>query len=618
MLKPQLQSLRERTVLFVAGVLILCGCLSVLIISELVSAQMETRYEAEIETSVEYLSTTLVPMIQLQDYPRVERTIESVLVYPYIVAVAVFDEDGNLIRSVTKVDDDPKATDSVSRVLREGDTEIGRVNIGFSHAYTDDEVRRLTRALAVAVSGFLAVTAAALLWYLGRTVTRPLQSIARTVGTLSAEDLSARVPITSNDEIGSLANTFNTMADDLEEAHAQLEERYRQRAERDERRAEQLRRIFALRQQMNNIPSAIDLLGYVAIELQKAFHYYSVNVFLVDPDSGNLKLAAGTGAYEGLAPVGQSFPTEDGIIGHVVRTCEPLLVSDVATHPDYMDMPELPGTRSEVAVPLNIGSLTLGVLDIQGDRENSLDEMDLYTAQAIADQLANALENERLSEETRELAILEERNRMAREIHDTLAQGFTGIVLQLEAAEQGLNEDPESVPSHIDRARALARESLSEARRSVWALRSQALEKRDLAGAIRREVERLAGEGRVGARLLVSGKRARLEESIEDALLRITQEALTNVRRHSGATSAEVRLAFGEQTVRLTIVDNGVGFDTSTTKDGSFGLIGMNERAQSCGGKAIVSSSPGRGTRIEATVPSKRRHDVHDSDSSGR
>jgi signal transduction histidine kinase len=624
MLQLRLRSLRERTVLFVAGILILCGFLSVFIISQLVSAQMEERYRTEMETSIEYLSTTLVPMIELQDYPRVERTIESVLVYQYIVSVAVYDADEELIRSVTKLNEEAKATDSISRVLRQDENVVGRVNIGFSHAYTDDEVRRLTRALAAAVSGFLAATAAGLLWYLGRTVTRPLRSFASTVGTLSANDLSARVPVGSDDEIGSLATTFNDMADDLQksqedlrEAHAQLEERYRARAERDERRAEQLRRIFALRQQMNSIPNPIDLLGYVTVELQNAFQYYSVNVFVVDQTSGDLTLAAGTGGYDGEAPVGRSFPMEDGIVGQVVRTCQPLLVSDVATNPNYVAEPELKGTRAEVAVPINIGALTLGVLDIQGDQENSLDEMDLYTAQAIADQLANALENERLSEETRERAILEERNRMAREIHDTLAQGFTGIVLQLEAAEQGLHEAPESVPSHIDRARTLARESLNEARRSVWALRPQALEKRDLSDAIRREVERLAGEGRVGARFVVSGKRARLQEAVEDELLRVTQEALTNIRRHSQASSAEVSLVFEEETVRLSIVDNGVGFDTSRAREGSFGLISMNERAQSCGGNVRVISKPGNGTRIEVTVPSRRRHDVQDTDTSG-
>jgi signal transduction histidine kinase len=433
------------------------------------------------------------------------------------------------------------------------------------------------------------------------------------------------MPVASNDEIGSLANAFNNMADDLQEsqgnlreAHAQLEERYRARAEREERRAEQLRRIFALRQQMNSIPNAIDLLGYVTVELQSAFGYYNVNVFVVDQTSGDLILAAGTGGYDGDAPVGRPFPVGDGIVGQVVRTCQPLLVSDVATSPSYVEMPELKGTRTEVAVPINIGALTLGVLDIQGDQENSLDEMDLYTAQAIADQLANALENERLSEETRELAILEERNRMAREIHDTLAQGFTGIVLQLEAAEQGLNEAPESVPTHIDRARTLARESLNEARRSVWALRPEALEKRDLPSAIRREVERLASEGRVGARFVVSGKQARLEEAIEDTLLRITQEALTNVRRHSQASSTEVQLVFEEETVHLSIADNGVGFDTSSAREGSFGLIGMNERAQACGGTVRVTSKPGNGTRIEVNVPGRRRHDVHDTHTSGR
>jgi len=620
MLHSRMQSLRERTVLFVAGIIVFCGFLSVFIISEVVSSQMESRYRAELETSIEFLSTTLVPMIELGDYARIERTIESVLVYPHIVAVAVYDTDGNLIRSVVQLDDKAQATDSTSHVLRQGDDEVGRVNIGFSHAYTDEEVRRLTRTLAAAVSGLLAVTAVGLVWYLGRTLVRPLRNFTSTVQTMTADDLSARVQVSGHDEIGSLANSFNMMADELQssqrelrEAHAQLEERYRARAERDERRAEQLRRIFALRQQMNSISSTHDLLGYVALELQRTFKYYSVNVFVVDQSSGDLTLAAGTGDYDGEVPIGRVFPIEDGIVGYVAQYCQPLLVSDVEESPYYMALPELRRTRAEVAVPINIGNLTLGVLDIQGDRESSLDEMDLYTAQAIADQLANALENERLSEETRELAILEERNRMAREIHDTLAQGFTGIVLQLEAAEQVLSDAPESVPAHIDRARALARESLTEARRSVWALRPQALEKRDLAGAIRREVERLASEGKVGARLVISGKKSRLEREVEDTLLRITQESLTNIRRHSNATSVEVRLDYGDEHVRLVVVDDGVGFDTSESHDGSFGLIGMKERAQACGGAAEFHSSPGKGTRVEVSVPHRRSHDVQDT-----
>lgn len=607
------QSLTGRIVVFVTVVVALCGVLSVLTIAGVIATQLESRYQSDRRTTIEYLSTSLVPMVELGDYPRIERTINAVLVYENIASVAVYDAEETLIRSVVQFEEQGQPTDVASHVLWQEDVKVGRVEIGFSRGYIEEQVRTLTIVLALAITALLAVTAGALLWYLGRTVVSPLRTFTSTVRAMTSRSLGLRVIVNCSDEIGALALSFNRMAEDLqesqlrlEEAHSRLEERYLQHAAQDERRTEQVRRIFDLRRKLIEIGELQELLQYVAGALQRAFSYYSVSIFLVSQESGDLELAAATEGAWSSDPLMQNVKPGDGIVGDVLQMCRPLLVTDVTTDPRYVEVPGLRDTRAELAVPINIGALTLGVLDIQTNREGGLDEMDLFTAQTIADQLANVVENARLAQETRELAVLDERNRMAREIHDTLAQGFTGIVLQLEAAEQCLSEAPDSVPVHIDRARSLARESLTEARRSVWALRPSTLEKRRLPDALRREVSLLAEEGRVQATFRVSGGARSVSSHIEDALLRICQESLTNVRRHSAASRAHVQLTFTREHVTLIVRDDGVGFDVTSPRGDSFGLTGIEERTRHCGGAARIRSELGSGTTVEVNIPLER------------
>ena len=147
------------------------------------------------------------------------------------------------------------------------------------------------------------------------------------------------------------------------------------------------------------------------------------------------------------------------------------------------------------------------MLDIESNEVDAFSEADLSTAQTLADQLAVAIENARLYKETGQIAVMEERNRMAREIHDTLAQGFTGIILQLEAIEQSLerNKD-EDVVAHLNSARSLARGSLSEARRSVWNLRPEALEKLKLSDAMRQEIVKFSQSTDINASFNINGR----------------------------------------------------------------------------------------------------------------
>ena len=210
-------------------------------------------------------------------------------------------------------------------------------------------------------------------------------------------------------------------------------------------------------------------------------------------------------------------------------------------------------------------------------------------------------------EQTRELAVLEERNRMAREIHDTLAQGFTGIVLQLEAGEQALEESPGEVTGHLERAKSLARESLQEARRSVWNLLPHALEGLTLEEALQEEVNRYAGEGEWEVSFNLVGTPTALPSEVQTALLRICQESLTNARKHAEATEVSATLVFGPDSVGIDVKDNGKGFDPDTPHEasmqGGFGLTGMEQRAKSLGGNLVVRSEKGQGTLVEVRMP---------------
>ena len=184
--------------------------------------------------------------------------------------------------------------------------------------------------------------------------------------------------------------------------------------------------------------------------------------------------------------------------------------------------------------------------------------------QGLADQAAVAIANAQLLNQAREAATLEERTRLARDIHDTLAQGLTGVVVQLGAAQRALEVAPAEASDHLALARRMARESLAEARRSVWNLRAPALE--------RGESERCAAgtdgppAGSPYARS-PSNRRGEpwvLSSAVESTLLRVCQEALVNVAKHAQATEAHVELAYQPDSVCLRIRDNGIGFDQQT------------------------------------------------------
>ncbi|GAB4061631.1 PAS domain S-box protein [Uliginosibacterium sediminicola] len=289
----------------------------------------------------------------------------------------------------------------------------------------------------------------------------------------------------------------------------------------------------------------------------------------------------------------------------VFRTGKPYLLEDIREDLRFpwRDHVLALGVISILIVPMLVAGEVEGVIGIRfsARRTFSTDETDL--AQALANLAMLALQLTRLSVQNRSAAVLAERNRMARDIHDTLAQGFTGVIVQLEAAAdasaKALNDEAKA---HMLRAAELARDSLKEARRSVQALRPQALQDKTLCEALGSLVHTMTQGTALKAVFSVEGKLASLPAEWEENLLRIGQEVLTNTLRHAQAQQFSVQLAFAPSALKLTLQDDGKGFDARSKHDG-FGLLGIRERVTGMGGQVSIHSQAGAGTTIHVTLP---------------
>ncbi len=205
----------------------------------------------------------------------------------------------------------------------------------------------------------------------------------------------------------------------------------------------------------------------------------------------------------------------------------------------------------------------------------------------------------------RQAGTLAERQRLARDLHDTLTQGFASVVLLLEAAQESLARG-RPVDRHIEQALRSARDNLAESRRVLWALRPRPLEEQPLPQALGELAGRLAEETGLHAEAVVTGTTRRLPAHVEEALLRVAQEALANVRKHAAASRVTLTLSHLDNTTMVDVHDDGVGFDHATTvaaAGAGLGLHAMAERVAALGGSLAVESAPGEGTTIAVEVP---------------
>ena len=260
------------------------------------------------------------------------------------------------------------------------------------------------------------------------------------------------------------------------------------------------------------------------------------------------------------------------------------------------------GVKYQLNVPLILGNKTIGTLLVflPGDRHFTKQQIELSCA--LAQQVTLATQLSHLAEEAKQSAIFEERNRLAGEIHDTLAQTFTGISVQLELAQYLSQHNPTEVSSILDYIGSLAQTGLTEARRSVWSIYPASEDYADLRQKLIDCVEHLTLGTTMHTQVNINGDSYPLSCFLSKNLLRITQESITNTLKHTQATELRVELTYTSNQVSLCVNDNGCGFCPQSHSEG-FGLIGISERADRIGGQLRITTQPGQGTEIFVQVP---------------
>ena len=263
------------------------------------------------------------------------------------------------------------------------------------------------------------------------------------------------------------------------------------------------------------------------------------------------------------------------------------------------------GLRYHASIPLYDHGVKLGILNVVSRDWRELRDDELHLLYTVGELLSMAIQRARLFAKSHELGALSERNRLAREIHDTLAQGLTAITLQLETADVLIETQAEAerIQKFVQQALQLSRNNLVEARRSVLDLRAAPLQGRTLAEAISLLVDEIQAKTHTEIRFQSENANRSLPSRLASSLYRITQEALNNIVQHAQAQQATLRLIIKPDEIHLQIVDDGVGFVVENVVEGRYGLIGLQERAKLLGGKFSLQTAPDNGTQIDVNIP---------------
>ena len=385
--------------------------------------------------------------------------------------------------------------------------------------------------------------------------------------------------------------------------------------------------LLHLERQQRERLEALDRIGYViasSLDVGEVFETFAaqaaqlvaheaISVTLLSEDGQALERFA-LATRTRIAPqAGERQPLNETVAGLTVRDGQTIWSNDMDADQRFRGTNDrrwiAEGFHSFISAPLHAKGRIIGSLNVLARESGFYARKDVATVEQVANQIAIFLDNMYLHARIRRLAVAEERNRLARDLHDTLMQSLTSIVLRLDAIEVTYQND-ESLRTDLRQVRQVAQRALTEARSRLWELHPNVLEEQPLAQTLNNELASWQQICGVPARLFIRGE-GDLPHMAEEAILRITQEALHNTHKYAHAHTVRVELEYSAHDVRLLISDDGIGFDpqhpagTDALSSG-FGLIAMSERARAVGGQLHVSSWPGNGTRIEALFPCER------------
>jgi signal transduction histidine kinase len=353
------------------------------------------------------------------------------------------------------------------------------------------------------------------------------------------------------------------------------------------------------------LDAVLDRLVHAARELVDA-RYAALGI--PDEDGTEFDQFLHAGMSDDLVPQLGPLPRTHGMLGAMLSDPRPFRTDDITTDPRFRGWwPDAhPRMRSFLGVPIVAKGDIIGAFYLtEKEGAPGFVDGDEKVITVLAAHAAIAIENARLFEASRELSVIEERNRLARELHDAMTQNLFSLSLTAEAAGGLIRTDPGRAEAEIDRVRQLARETQAELRSLVFELRPPRLEADGLVATVGKDLDVLGRAHGLKVDLQLHG-RLELASTVEMELYRIVQEALNNAVRHAGAESITVGVDADDGTVTITVRDDGVGFDPAARaiRERRLGLTSMRERAESLGGEFIVETAPGAGTTVRVEVPS--------------
>jgi signal transduction histidine kinase len=301
----------------------------------------------------------------------------------------------------------------------------------------------------------------------------------------------------------------------------------------------------------------------------------------------------------------ECVPMKSTIAGRVVHTDEPVLINLDENSGDDLAQGEfrIPGLTALLNVPLKTETQVIGALDVM-NKPGGFNQDDVRVINLFAYQAAINIEHARLQQQAEELAVLEERQRLARELHDSVTQALYSVNLHADAARLALeNKQSAAAIENLKNLRGVIREAMFDMRLLIYELHPLALEKEGLVAALRARVSAVEERAGLPAQISVEGER-RLPLKIEEEIYRIAQEGLNNIVKHAQSNQVHINLRYGEKAVMLELQDDGVGFDPEAAKrNGGIGLRGMGERVRQMGGELQIESTLGQGTRLRVRIP---------------
>jgi signal transduction histidine kinase/DNA-binding response OmpR family regulator len=373
-------------------------------------------------------------------------------------------------------------------------------------------------------------------------------------------------------------------------------------------RARDLLALYEVDRTLRAEPNLEKLLRHILRKTIEACEADSGAISLYNEETKLLTTLVAQGLPEALGNA--RFRVGEGLAGWVAQMKRPIVVNDVRSNPRWKPLiAEEYEFGSVICVPMVLRGELVGVIHLWRRLPKPFSGRDLNFLSTIASQAALAVRNAQLYIRSEELAITEERNRIAREIHDGIAQSLASLLLEVDLNLELLESEPEMVRKGLMKIREVIEENISEIRRSIFALRPIDLDRLGFLTALRKYIGDFSEQNRIPVHLEVLGEEAKLSSRLEYTLFRIVQESLNNVRKHADAESVWIELDMSRpESVSLTIRDDGRGFDleealANAPSLGNLGLIQMKERVEEIRGEFAIETKPGYGTKVIAVLP---------------